>query len=121
MLEEIPDLQVQIIFTASNQEQDIKSLPVRHFLAIEEKYRQEQLVRALDDWYHAPVKDYESFAARYVMNDELKMQEAKIEAMFKWCNRAEVAFTPTYYFNGYRLPEMYAITDMKYFLKAEMG
>ncbi|HEY8387772.1 MAG TPA: cysteine peptidase family C39 domain-containing protein [Parasegetibacter sp.] len=116
LLEHNPDLQVQIIFTASSDEKDTKAAPVRHLLAIAEKYDQPTLAKALDDWYNAPVKDYETFAAKYTMNGELQKQSHKLDAMKHWCGKTDIAFTPTFFINGYQMPEMYSIGDLKHFL-----
>jgi len=56
---------------------------------------------------------YESLAAKYPMNGKLKQQDAKIEAMRKWCDGAEIIFTPTIFVNGHRLPENYNVEELK--------
>ena len=80
--------------------------------------------QALDDWYLAENKNYEAFAAKYPMNGELKRQEAKIETMKNWCDKTEIAFTPTFFVSVpnddgstryYQLPEIYTVADLKYF------
>ena len=116
LLHNNPDLQVQIIFTATNDESDSRSKPVRHLLAIDQKQEAGLTERALDDWYHADTKDYDAFAKKYPMNGELKMQGDKIEAMSDWCDKTEIRFTPTFFVNGYQLPANYSVHDLKYFL-----
>jgi len=116
LLENNPDIQLQIIFTATNEEGDKRASPVKHLLAIAEK-QDEQLTRqALDDWYMADHKDYEVFSAKYPMNGELKKQDDKVEAMWQWCTKTDISATPTFFVNGYQLPDMYSIHDLKYFL-----
>jgi uncharacterized membrane protein len=116
LLEENDNLKVQVLFTATNNETDIKSLPVKHLLAIAEKQNERLTKQALDDWYLAKKKDYELFAAKYPMNGELKMQNAKVEAMRNWCDEVGIAFTPTFFINGYKLPDIYNVGDLQYFL-----
>lgn len=113
-----PDIQVQIIFTASNVSGDNGAAPVKHFLAIKEKYGTELTSQALDDWYNAPKKDYDAFAAKYAMNGELAKQSSKIDAMRAWCDTTQISFTPTFFVNGQQLPDMYTVNDLKYFLTA---
>ncbi|PUZ29772.1 hypothetical protein DCC81_10130 [Chitinophaga parva] len=36
--------------------------------------------------------------------------------MYEWCKKTNVTFTPTFFLNGYQLPENYSISDLKYFL-----
>jgi protein-disulfide isomerase len=116
LLHNNPDVQVQIIFYATSDEADKKAPPVKHLLAIAEKGSEELTQKALDDWYLPENKDYEVFAAKYPMNGELKQQNAKVNAMYHWCHKTEIAFTPTFFVNGYQLPEMYSVSDLKYFL-----
>jgi len=116
LLHNNPDLQVQIIFNAPNDERDMKFNPVNHLLAIDQKYNAQLTEQALDDWYLAEKKDYEAFAKKYPMNGELKKQGEKIEAMRDWCTKTEIQFTPTFFINGYQLPRNYSVNDLKYFL-----
>lgn len=117
ILHSSPDVQAQIIFTATNDEHDRKAPPVRHLLAIAEKGNEQVTKQALDDWYMAKEKDYAAFAAKYPMNGELAQQTAKLEAMQHWCNTTEIAYTPTFFINGYQLPDLYSLDDLRYFLK----
>ena len=74
LLESNPNIKVQIIFTATNKEGDIRALPVKHLLAVDAKGDKALTAKALDDWYMAEQKNYEIFAAKYPMNGELKQQ-----------------------------------------------
>lgn len=126
LLNNNPDVQIQIIFFVKSEESDSRSYPVKHLLAIAEKNDQPTVKRALDDWYLAEHKDYSKFAARYPMNGELKQQDKKIDDMEAWCTETGVEFTPTFFISGpgatgeedayYQLPEMYTVADLKYFL-----
>jgi len=127
LLHNNPNVQMRILFNASNNEFDVKAPPVRHLLAIAEKNEEVIIKQALDDWYSAEKKDYQLFAAKYPMNGELNKQDAKIEAMRNWCNNEKIEFTPTFFVSlpdnknkgsekYYQLPKMYSVTDLKYFL-----
>lgn len=94
LMENNPDLQLQIIFTTC--ENDMKTPPVKHLLAIAEKGNSKLVKQALDHWYLAEKKDYEVFALKYPMNGELKLQTEKIISMYKWCEKEEIQFTQTY-------------------------
>jgi uncharacterized membrane protein len=118
------DVQLQILFTATNTEGDIKTPPVKHLLAIAANNTEAIVKQALDNWYFAEKKDYETFATKYPMNGELKQQEAKIGAMKNWCDKTTIAFTPTFFVSipnhdgftrYYQLPEIYSVADLKYF------
>ncbi len=117
VLEEIikhnKDVNVKVIFTATNAETSMAGKPVKHLLAIAALENAQLTEQALDDWYLADKKDYEVFAGKYPMNGEIKIQESKIDAMSKWCDAAEITATPTIYINGKRLPETYSIEQLK--------
>lgn len=116
LLKDNPDVQIRIIFVASNREDDKRFLPVWHFLAIAEGGGEDKLKQALNDWYLDENKEYETFSKKYPVNVKGDLFGEKIEAMHSWCERSDVAFTPTFFLNGYQLPEMYKVTDLKYLL-----
>lgn len=116
LLENNPDVQVQIIFTASNKEGDRGATPVRHLMALASRNDETLIKQGLDDWYLSNDKDYKRFSAKYPMNGELQQQNGKIEAMHQWCTETGISFTPTFFINGHQLPEIYSVEDLKYFL-----
>ncbi|WP_126248403.1 vitamin K epoxide reductase family protein [Chitinophaga rhizosphaerae] len=112
-----PEVQVQIIFNASTDVEDERAWPVKHLLAIAEKSQSDTTIRqALDDWYLPESKHYENFATKYPMEEELAAQENKVKAMREWCNNMKIDATPTFFVNGYKLPDIYSVNDLKYFL-----
>ncbi len=116
LLEHNNNLKVQIIFNATNHVDDYLANPVKHLLAIAEKGNEIIKTKSLDDWYMTEKKDYDVFARKYPINGELQMQDAKVDAMDKWCKATEISFTPTFFINGYQLPEIYNLKDLKYLL-----
>ena len=62
-----PDVQTRIIFSATNEDADIKSPPIRHLQAIAEIGEQQLTKQALNNWYLSEKKVYEVFAAKYTM------------------------------------------------------
>jgi len=110
------NLHVKIIYTAPNKEKNLMFNPVRHFLAIAAEKNDEKTKSILNDWYLTDKKEYESFAQRHPMNEKLTDQGNNIETMNNWCNKMEISRTPTFFFNGYQLPEAYSIEDLQYFL-----
>jgi uncharacterized membrane protein len=114
LLKNNQDLQVQIIFTATGEENDHKTPPVQHLLAIAANGNEEVTRKALDDWYMS--KDYLQFASKYPLTGKLHLQNEKIKLMRDWCGAAEILFTPTFFINGFQLPDLYTVADLKYFL-----
>ena len=139
LIEDNPDVSAQIIFTATDEEKDIRSKPAKHLMAIYEKGDRERTKKALDDWYNASKKDsayaktsadrYEVFASKYPMNGELQQQGEKLQAMSDWCEKTGISFTPTFFVftppplegdggrQGHQLPDIYGVEDLKYLLE----
>lgn len=121
ILEEIlhdnPNVQVQVLFTATTEADDERNKPVRHLLALQQIYGQEMVRNAMDDWYSSEIKDYVTFAHKYPLEtDILDQQNQKITKMEKWCEAVDIEFTPTLFFNGFQIPGTYQLRDIKYFL-----
>lgn len=116
LLEVMPDLEVQIIFTATSNDDDVKSKPVKHFYAILDQYGPVVLDKALNDWYLSKEKNYEVFAAKYPVNIALDTYNKKLDDMIEWCSINKITYTPTIYIDGYELPDMYSVSDLKFLL-----
>lgn len=114
ILESSDDVKVQIIFTPQANEKT-ESI-VRHLLALDDKRDAKLMSKALDDWYGADKKEYEIFAEKYKLNGELKLQDEKLKAMKDWVNEIKIDFTPTFFVNGYQLPGLYKVEDLKHLL-----
>ncbi len=103
-------IDLQIIFTSSSHKEDLKYLPVNHLVNVY-KQQPEAITSALNDWYTAKEKNYEEFVNKYPI--KLSQYDHEIDKMHDWCNQEQVAFTPSIYINGYRLPSEYTVTDLK--------
>lgn len=115
LIEENTDWQVQIIFTATGEDDDRRTAPAAHMLSVAAQKDETQTRKALDDWYGAEEKEYEEFAAKYPMNGELDLQKETLKAMDTWCKEVGITHTPTFFVNGYRLPDAYNdIAELKY-------
>jgi protein-disulfide isomerase/uncharacterized membrane protein/predicted double-glycine peptidase len=109
------DIQVRLVFTASNTDADIKTPVTRHLMALNELPDKNKVKQALNDWYGQKQKDYQAWAKVHpVTLDETKFH--KLDRQQEWCNLAEVRATPTLLVNGHRLPDVYRIQDIKYLL-----
>jgi thiol-disulfide isomerase/thioredoxin len=116
LLEEHSNLSVKIIFVQPSNQNDLLSKPTKHLMAITAKQNEQLTKKALDDWYLTEKKDYGVFANKYSMNGELLGQDHKLNAMGDWCREMEIVATPTFFWNGYQLPDAYGIEDLEYFL-----
>ncbi len=116
LLEEYENLKVRIIFTATDNETDPRAEPVKHLMALYEKRDKQLIKKALTDWYSSGKKNYRAFAKEYPLNGEWQFQGDKLKAMYEWCRDAEITSTPAIFINGHQLPNIYTVTDLKYFL-----
>lgn len=116
LLEKDLSLSVQIIFTASNLQTDIRKLPVSHLLNIDEHFDKIILRDSLNGWYSQEEKNYESFADKHPSNGTLDKYDLKISNMHDWCSENEIKFTPTFFVNGYQLPHNYTAEDLKFLI-----
>jgi uncharacterized membrane protein/protein-disulfide isomerase len=116
LLENNPNVQIQIIFTGTNAEGDERTIVANHLLSIAEEGDEKWLSQALDDWYVHSDFDYDAFARKYPMGKKIKKHNTQIELMSDWCDKMNIRATPTFFINGYKLPDIYTVADFKYFL-----
>lgn len=109
------NLKVKIIFTSTNLN-DLMANPVKHLLSIAEKQNEPLTKQALDNWYLPEKKDYEQFAKKHPLDAQLDIQNNKMIKMKAWCDKIDITSTPTFFVNGYQLPDAYNIQDLQYFL-----
>lgn len=118
LLDSNPDISVRIIFTPSSDDGDVRNKPVKAFLAQVNRTKSEEEIREiLNRWYLSEIQDYGSFIKSYSFSDkELSNQVPNVRLMHEWCNTVDIKFTPTFFIDGYQLPDKYSINDLKYFL-----
>lgn len=106
------DVRLRIIFAVSAEKNDIGRRPVTHFLAIQQKFGNKHVHKALDNWYNSPNKDYNTFANEFSIDSDLEEQNDKVMAMNSWVDSMKIRVTPTLFFNGYEFPSEYKIDDL---------
>ncbi|QIL40272.1 thioredoxin domain-containing protein [Pedobacter sp. HDW13] len=107
------DIQLKVVFTTSNDNNDRGTRVARHVSALSLLLDKTIAEKALKDWYKHDTKKYEDWAKKYPVsfNGEISSIEEKQRA---WCAMAEITFTPTIFINGYKLPEPYRLEDVSY-------
>jgi uncharacterized membrane protein len=109
------DIQLKIVFTTANHDDDHKTKVARHIAALNQRNDTAFVEKALNAWYALREKKYEVWEKDYpvTITDEIcKVTQKQKE----WCDMAEIAFTPTILVNGYKLPEPYRLDDLKYLI-----
>ena len=116
LLEQRSDVQARIVFTAKNTDSDLKTPVSRHLMSLYGSSENAVLKHALYDWYERKQKSYDAWAKVYPI--QLNEQEYnKINRQKEWCELVDIKVTPTLLLNGYILPEMYLLSDLKYMLQ----
>jgi uncharacterized membrane protein len=111
LLHQNDNLQARIIFKS-----DLSNPVSRHLMALNQLPDKKIVKQALHDWYEHKHKTYESWAKVYpVQLDEA--ESYKLDKQRDWCQLADITFTPTLLLNGYRMPDLYRLPDLKYMLQ----
>lgn len=107
-------LRVDVLFTSfSNQDME-KTRVSRHLSALYMK-ADNCIHKAMNDWYSSSKKDYETWALKYPIVLTPEVDEVT-QRQSKWCHSVKITATPTVLINGYKLPDLYRIDDLKYLL-----
>lgn len=109
------DLQLKIIFTSRDKDDERKLQVARHVHALTGLNDPQLLKQALYDWYAQTPKKYNAWAEKYPVSLENANHELT-EIQRDWCHIIDVTYTPTILVNGYKLPEPYRLEDIKYLL-----
>jgi hypothetical protein len=109
------DIQVKIVFTTANHDDDPRTKVARHLSALSLLGDKRKIEQALNDWYDSTKKDYDTWAKNYPVQATGDM-ELVTQRQKDWCELTEVTFTPTILINGYKLPNPYRLDDIKYLL-----
>jgi uncharacterized membrane protein len=110
------NFELQIIFTANELSDDIRAKPVKQFLDIYWNGNEDATEMALNEWYASDAKDFELWSKNYTSNFDDEPKLIAIRKMREWCDKAKITGTPTYFVDGYELPSLYTVDDLKYLL-----
>ncbi len=117
LLAENDNLNVEIIFMSTDKPGEIVHKTISHILAATKNVKDSKKIhQVLDDWYLAEKKDYNVFAEKYPLNGEIEKVASMITDMSIWCNKNNIEYTPTIFFNGHEIPREYDLEDVQYFL-----
>ncbi|MDB5029327.1 vitamin K epoxide reductase family protein [Mucilaginibacter sp.] len=109
------DIKLQVVFPASNNETDVRTKVALHIMALQASQDSVSLKHAVNDWYEHEQNDYDAWVKAYPVEKKIPYDQA-LEAQYEWCLRSEIKSTPTIFINGRKLPGIYQISDIKYFI-----
>lgn len=107
------DIQLKIIFTTADNENDQKTMVARHLTALSLTQDAKLVEQALNQWYMQREKNYLDWAKNY--NVEIcEKAHAAVKKQKQWCKLADITSTPTILVNGYKLPKPYRLEDIQH-------
>ncbi len=106
------EFKINIIFNHSADENDKKRIFTEHISGIQDP---EKLEAVLHNWFTGSNKDIQ----KWVDNHNLKSSPLPYEdkSLQNWLETADVHSTPTFFVNGYRLPQTYRLADIRYLIQ----
>lgn len=110
------DFSLQIVFSTRNSPNDKAFLPTQQLIAIYQSGDKELLRIAIQDWHNYGMHNPLLFLSKYKTIQEAPEWDINIQDMQDWCRKIGITHTPTYFINGFKLPEAYRLQDLKYFL-----
>ena len=115
MLETNNDIRVQMIFIMGPDYDGYEQTPVDTFLSLVKEG--EDVISILDDWYSMHTKNIDLYNERHpVKHRRTKENDDNARQMNKFCEKMKITVTPTVFLNGYQLPALYNVDDLKYFV-----
>jgi hypothetical protein len=110
------DIQLKIIFTTLDINNDIRKEIIRHLYLITIYGDGEKAANdALNQWYKLTNKDLNKWIAEHPVNAGTAIEfDHIIRKQRDWCELTEITHTPTFFINGYKLHKPYFIEDVKY-------
>jgi len=108
------NIKLQMIFPFDPSQKEYKFTPIDTFLSL--YYEGADMESAFSDWYETRDKNIEKYRYNHCtkeQNTERNITNAK--AMLHFCETMEIIDTPTFFVNGYKLPDLYNASELKYF------
>ncbi len=105
------DFKIVIIFSHSDHEESKNKQFVEWISGITDNGK---LKSSLHHWFKLDNKDLSSWAERLNLTKTALKYDS--EHLDQWMNMAEVHATPSFFINGYKLPNEYRLEDIKYLI-----
>ncbi len=108
LLAQTDTIQVQIIFSVGGAADDPRNVVAGCVLGQPAPQRE----TILDDWFAKSHPDVTVWAATHNAQSNTGTVENWLGQHADWCRIARIEATPTVYFDGYQLPDMYQVKDL---------
>ena len=107
------NIKVRIIFLACDGSNGLKHKIATDLMAVS-LIKPEKLLHAFSSWYTMPDKQYSNWSYKG-LSDTID-NSISVQNHCNWCQRSSIDKTPTVFVDGYKLPSMYKILDIKWIL-----
>lgn len=112
------DLQVRIRFVGREDDMESdRAILTQHLISYAATHNQDEVKKALTEWYEN--MKLEEWKKRFPVKDK-EYGKAVLPDQFKWSNEVKIAYTPTSFCNGMRIPTSLKFNDLRYWLSEIM-
>lgn len=108
VLAENPQVKAQIVFTVCHDSDGRKTKVAKHMMALGATHK--KLEDGIAAWYAQAKKDYDTWAKAYPA-DTSNIPENVIAAHCAWTQKADIQATPTFFVNGYEVPQVFGLVQ----------
>jgi hypothetical protein len=117
LLSQSPAIKVGLIFFTSEVASDKVTRLAQHLLALDST----QVHDALTAWFTQPQFNYEVWAQKFPLPAHSDDAQSIAIEHGRWCWSVGVTATPTTFFDGYRLPVLYQLTDLAWLFSHQLN
>ena len=106
---------LQIIFVSGPTNVGYDHTPVDTFLTLQKEA--EDMSTVLNDWFALSVKNVEEYEKLHpVKSHRSKDNDDNAQRMSEFCDAMKITHTPTIFIDGYEMPRLYNVGDLKYII-----
>ena len=113
VLAENPNLKAQIIFAVCHDSDGRKTKVAKHMMALGSTYEKPE--DGIAAWYDQTKKEYDTWAKSYPA-DTGNIPENVIAAHCEWTQKADIQATPTFFVDGYEVPQVFGLKQSAHLL-----
>lgn len=108
------DLTVKLVFVVNPNEPTESLEVVKCLLALKYEKTNAEMREIVHEWFVTGVRDVKAFLDKHrgMVNRSAELVEMEVNEMYQHCINAKISFTPTYYFEGYRIVEPFGLSDL---------
>jgi len=116
LLAQNDNIQARIILSTLNKGATSReAVMVKHLISLYLNLNFNKFEEALNNWFAKDTKNYMVWARKYPVTDFVDISNFMLEQV-SWCKLVDAETTPTTFINGYKLPYLYDLKEIKYLL-----